>query len=69
MLYTPWIFGERSPVDDPSLRAGLLNMSLQHSRQDIIRAFLEGVALNARWMAAPFHRFLGKAAQISGVED
>jgi len=60
LLYMPWLFGERSPVDDPSLRAGLLNMSLQHSREDVIRAFLEGVALNTRWMAAPFYRFLGK---------
>jgi len=60
LLYTPWIFGERSPVDDSSLRAGLLNMSLQHSRADVIRAILEGVALNTRWMVGPFNRFLGK---------
>jgi xylulokinase len=60
LLYTPWIFGERSPVDDPNLRAGLLNMSLQHSREDVIRAVLEGVALNTRWMVTPFNRFLGK---------
>ena len=60
LLYTPWIFGERSPIDDQSLRAGLLNISLQHSRRDMIRAFLEGVALNTRWMAAPVNRFLGK---------
>ena len=60
LLYTPWMFGERSPVDDPSLRAGLLNMSLQHSRADVIRAVLEGVALNTRWMVGPFNRFLGK---------
>jgi xylulokinase len=60
LLYTPWIFGERSPVDNSSLRAGLLNMSLQHSRADVIRAFLEGVALNTRWMVTPFNRFLGK---------
>jgi xylulokinase len=60
LLYTPWMFGERSPVDDSSLRAGLLNMSLQHTRADIIRAILEGVALNTRWMVAPFNRFLGK---------
>ena len=60
MLYTPWLFGERSPVDDPSLRAGLLNISLQHSRADMIRAILEGVALNTRWMMTPFNRFLGK---------
>jgi len=60
LLYTPWLFGERSPVDNPNLRAGLLNISLQHSRADVIRAFLEGVALNTRWMAAPLSRFLGK---------
>jgi xylulokinase len=54
------MFGERSPVDDSLLRAGLLNMSLQHSRADVIRAILEGVALNTRWMVGPFNRFLGK---------
>lgn len=60
LLYAPWLCGERSPVDDPTLRAGLLNMSLQHSNADVVRAFLEGVALNTRWMMAPFDRFLGK---------
>jgi xylulokinase len=60
LIYTPWMFGERSPVDNSSLRAGLLNMSLQHSRADVIRAILEGVALNTRWMVGPFNRFLGE---------
>lgn len=63
LLYAPWLCGERSPVDDPSLRAGLLNMSLEHSREDVIRAFLEGVALNTRWMTAPLNRFLGKSIE------
>jgi xylulokinase len=63
LLYTPWIFGERSPIHDSSLRAGLLNLSLQHSRADIVRAILEGVALNTRWMAGPFNRFLGKKVE------
>ena len=56
----PWLFGERTPVDDTSLRAALINLSLDHSREDIIRAFLEGVALNTRWMLEPFIRFLGQ---------
>jgi xylulokinase len=60
LMYTPWMFGERSPVDNSNLRAGLLNMSLQHSRADVIRAVLEGVALNTRWMVGPFNRFLGR---------
>ena len=61
LVYTPWLFGERSPVDDANLRAGLLNLSLEHSRADIVRAFLEGVALNTRWMLEPFERFVGRA--------
>ncbi len=58
LIYMPWLFGERTPVDDPSLRAGLVNLSLAHSREDIIRAFMEGVALNTRWMLEPFLRLL-----------
>lgn len=62
LIYMPWLSGERSPVDDSSLRAGLFNMKLEHSREDIIRAFLEGIALNTRWMLEPFSRFLGKSS-------
>ncbi|HJV69630.1 FGGY-family carbohydrate kinase [Ideonella sp.] len=60
LIYTPWLMGERTPVDDPCLRAGLINLSLEHSREDIFRAFLEGVALNTRWMMEPFARLLGR---------
>ncbi|MGD8909444.1 MAG: FGGY-family carbohydrate kinase [Chromatiales bacterium] len=60
LIYMPWLFGERTPVDDPSLRAGLINLSLAHTREDIIRAFMEGVALNTRWMLKPFIDLLGR---------
>ena len=59
LIYTPWLFGERCPVDDRSLRAGLFNLSLDHTRETIIRAFFEGVALNTRWMRGPVQNFLG----------
>ena len=61
LIDTPWLYGERCPVDDGSLRAGLFNLSLEHSREDMIRAFLEGVALNTRWMLRPVGKFLGRA--------
>jgi xylulokinase len=60
LLYTPWIWGERAPVDDRSLRAGLYNLSLHNTREDIIRAFLEGIAFNTRWLLAPVEKFLGQ---------
>lgn len=60
LFYTPWIWGERAPVDDRRLRAGLFNLSLDNNREDIIRAFLEGVALNTRWLLRPVERFMGR---------
>ncbi len=60
MIYLPWLFGERSPVDDQSLRAGIFNLSIEHSRETLVRAVFEGVALNTRWMMKPVHRFLGR---------
>lgn len=49
VMFTPWMFGERSPIDDSHVRAGLYNLSLEHSREHLIRAVLEGIAFNTRW--------------------
>jgi len=49
LLFTPWMFGERCPLDDDFVRAGLFNVSLQHRREHIIRAVFEGIAFNTRW--------------------
>ena len=58
LIYTPWIWGERAPVDERTLRAGLYNLSLHNNREDIIRAFLEGIALNTRWLLEPMEKFM-----------
>src|SRR5271157_484274 len=49
LLFLPWMFGERVPIDNPNVRGGLVNLSLNHTREDIIRAIFEGVALNIKW--------------------
>ena len=59
LLYTPWIWGERAPVDERTLRAGVHNLSLHNTRADLVRAILEGVALNTRWLLGPVEKFLG----------
>ena len=60
VIYTPWIWGERAPIDDKTVRAGLYNLSLNNSREDIIRAFLEGIAFNTRWLLKPVEKFIGR---------
>ncbi|HAR97763.1 MAG TPA: xylulose kinase [Syntrophus sp. (in: bacteria)] len=60
VLFTPWLYGERSPVDDCTIRASFFNLSLENTREDIARAVFEGVAFNARWLLAPVEKFMGR---------
>jgi xylulokinase len=57
VLFTPWLNGERSPVEDRNLRAAFLNISMTTERPHLIRAVLEGVAFNARWLLDAVERF------------
>lgn len=57
VIFTPWLNGERTPVDDHRVRGGLYNLSLDTAPAQIARAVFEGVALNARWMQHYVERF------------
>jgi xylulokinase len=61
VIFTPWLAGERSPVDNRAARAGFHNLSLQTTRAQLIRAVLEGVAFNARWLCEGVERFVGRS--------
>lgn len=61
LVFLPWLYGERSPVEDRLLRGGFFNYSLATTRADLVRAVLEGVALNARWMFGHAERFVGQS--------
>lgn len=50
LTFAPWLFGERSPVSDASLRGVFAGLSLEHTRAHLVRAVLEGVAHNLRWV-------------------
>ncbi len=57
VVFTPWLRGERSPVEDRHARAGFHNLSLTVDRGDLVRAVLEGVAFNNRWLHEAVERF------------
>jgi xylulokinase len=73
LLFTPWLNGERTPVDDHTVRGGWHNVSLQSTRADLTRSVLEGVAYNSRWLLEcvekftdrpfPWLNFIGGGAQ------
>lgn len=60
VIFCPWLNGERSPVEDHNLRASFLNVSLATTRAHLVRAVLEGVAYNARWLLEATEKFAGR---------
>ena len=60
VIFTPWLNGERTPIEDNSARACIYNLSLENTRADIVRAFLEGVAYNQRWALQYVEKFIGR---------
>jgi xylulokinase len=60
LLFLPWLYGERTPVEDSRLRGGFVNYSLEHGQGDMIRAVLEGIAFNARWLLGHVEQFFGR---------
>jgi len=57
LIFTPWLNGERTPVENHLIRGGFFNQSLTTTRAHFIRAVFEGVAYNTRWMHEHVERF------------
>ncbi len=60
IVFTPWLNGERTPVEDSSLRGGFFNVSLDTGRSELVRSVFEGVALNGRWLLGAVEHFTGR---------
>ena len=58
LIFTPWLYGERAPKADHTIRGGLYNISLETNREHIIRAIFEGVAYNVRWLHMYIEKFI-----------
>ena len=60
VIFTPWLNGERSPVDDHHARGGFYNLSLNSNRGHMLRAVFEGIACNNRWLLSFAEKLAGK---------
>lgn len=63
VLFLPWLYGERAPVDDRYARGGFFNLSLSSTREEMVRAVFEGVAFNSRWLLKYVEQFNGRRAE------
>jgi xylulokinase len=50
LIYTPWMYGERNPVNDTWVRSTFFNLSADHTRDHLLRAVYEGISYNLRWI-------------------
>ena len=48
------------PSGDGTMRGGFLNQSLRTGRAHAVRAVIEGVAFNLRWLRAAVEKFVGR---------
>ena len=50
LIFTPWMYGERCPIPDESLRGAFINLSINRTHHHMVRAIYEGIAFNLRWI-------------------
>lgn len=60
LLFLPWLYGAGPPTGEAFMRGGFLNQSLRTTRAQALRAVLEGVAYNLRWLLAAEEKFIGR---------
>lgn len=48
LLVLPYFSGERTPINDPNARGAIFGLTLAHTRRELFRATLEGVAYGIR---------------------
>ena len=60
VLFLPWLNGSLSPESDPDVRGGFLNLSLDTGRTELVRATVEGLAHNLRWLLPHIEAFTGR---------
>ena len=57
--FAPWLLGSVAPQPDDDVRAAFIGLSLQHDRRHLVRAVMEGVAVNLAWLRPAVEAFVG----------
>lgn len=62
LLFLPWLAGSMSPSSSSTMRGGYLGMTLGTERADLLRAAVEGIARNLRWLSPAVDELCGTEA-------
>ena len=64
VIFLPWLTGVWSPAGDARARGAFLNLSLGTQRAELVRAALEGVACQLRWMLPHVEALTGRRHDV-----
>lgn len=64
LVFLPYLTGERAPYWNPDSRAVFFGLTLQHGREHLIRAVLEGVIYQLRAVARSLEAVVGEPREI-----
>jgi len=64
LLFLPYLMGERSPHWNPKARGAFVGLTIRHTRADLIRAVMEGVAMNLRVILDAFR---GQGSDVATI--
>lgn len=67
LLFLPYFSGERTPIYDPYAKGAFFGLTLAHTRADMIRAVLEGIAGSACHILATIADASGAATHAKAV--
>jgi xylulokinase len=65
LYFLPFLSGERSPYWNDALRGAFYGLTLNHDREQMLRAVLEGVAFSLRYLLDIFHQSEVKITEIA----
>lgn len=60
VIFLPWLNGSVVPCENPHVRGGFVNLSIDTRRRHLARAIMEGLAFNSRWTREPAEKMMGR---------
>jgi len=67
LIFLPWMYGERCPIDDPYARGSIINLDVKANKIDLVKSVMEGVVLNIKWAYGFFEKINGKREEVVAV--
>jgi gluconokinase len=64
LLFLPYVAGERAPLWRADAAGSVVGLRLEHSAAHVMRAAVEGIIFNARWMSERLFMLLGSPKEI-----